>query len=185
VVNYNLRSYVRTVEKKSLTFDHFTSLSLEIMKNLDSPIPLEVILQSYTQGENFECKCNSCKRKSSNIKRTLTISLLPNILILQLKRFSQCYLTGDQKKIEKLIHFPDCLDMKDYMSHKEQNPETKYKLYASLNQKGSLSSGHYTAHVKRYNKWYTCNDRVISNTKRILPETENYILFYVRNDLNF
>jgi len=173
-------------KKKSVTFDHFTSLSLEIMKNLDSPIPLEAILQSFTQGENFEWKCTNCNRKSPNIKRTLTISLLPNILILQLKRFSQCYLTGNQKKIEKLIHFPiDCLDMKDYMSHKEQNPGTRYKLYATLNQRGSLSCGHYTAYVKRYNKWYLCNDRVISLTKNIVPNNENYILFYVRNDLKF
>jgi len=75
--------------------------------------------------------------------------------------------------------------MKDYMSHKEQNPGTRYKLYATLNQRGSLSCGHYTAYVKRYNKWYLCNDRVISLTKNIVPNNENYILFYVRNDLKF
>jgi len=172
--------------KKSVNFDHFTSLSLEIMKDLESPIPLEAVLQSFTHGENIEWKCPACNRKVNKPKRVFTISLLPNILILHLKRFSQCYLTGEQQKIEKLVHFPiDGLDMVDYISnYKEQNPVTKYNLYATLNQKGSLGSGHYTANIKRYKKWYLCNDLGIS-PGNFVPDNQNYVLFYVRNDVNF
>lgn len=171
--------------KKSVTFDHFTSLSLEIMKDLESPIPLAVLLQSFTHGEKIEWRCPACNGKVNNPKRELSISLLPNILIIHLKRFSQCYLTGDQQKIEKLVHFPiNDLDMADYISYKQQNPITKYNLYATVNQRGSLSSGHYTTSVKRYKKWYLCNDRTITTTT-VLPNSENYILFYARNDLQF
>jgi len=74
--------------------------------------------------------------------------------------------------------------MSEYTSEKHQNQNRIYHLYAVSNQRGSLSSGHYTSYVQRYGRWYFCNDlQVTPASKADILSNENYILFYYRQDI--
>jgi len=171
--------------KKSTTFDHFTSLSLELPSS--GRCTINNVLEHFTKSERVEWNCPSCKHKSSP-QRQLTISHLPQVLILHLKRFSQSWITGEHRKIESHIDFPlENLDISQFISerYRSRNPVTGYNLYAVSNQRGSLISGHYTANVKRYKNWFLCNDSNISliiNPSSV-PSEDGYILFYYRKDL--
>jgi len=122
-------------------------------------------------------------------RRKYSISSLPYMLVLHLKRFSQCPYTGDSKKIEDIVSFMyEDFDMSYFLTKKlpeqPQNQPSKYTLYAISNQRGSLVSGHYTSYVRRYGKWFLCNDQKVTPVPEysILSE-ENYILFYFRQDI--
>jgi len=138
--------------KKSTTFDHFTSLSLELPSS--SQCHLYDVLELFTKSERIEWYCPSCQHKSST-ERRLTISSLPQILVLHLKRFTQSWVTGEHRKMECDVCFPlQDMSMAQFISstYKSRNPITQYNLYATANQKGSLVAGHYTAYVKRKKK---------------------------------
>uniref|UniRef100_A0A6B2L6W3 USP domain-containing protein n=1 Tax=Arcella intermedia TaxID=1963864 RepID=A0A6B2L6W3_9EUKA len=171
--------------KKSSKFDHFTSLSMEIPNTTSKQHVME-LLAHFTKSEKVEWNCPFCSRKSFTEKK-ITISHLPEILVLHLKRFSQSWVTGEHRKIQNFVDFPlDNLDLSRFLSenHRKKENFKDYTLYAITNQRGSLSSGHYTAYVNRYNKWYHCNDSSVSlvpNPRSVITE-EAYLLFYYRKD---
>jgi len=183
-----LKSHVicKSCGKKSTTFDHFTSLSLELPQTCSTSI--YPVIDNFTKREKIEWNCPVCHTKSST-ERQLNISRLPQVLILQLKRFSQSWVTGEHRKIETNVSFPlENLNMSAYISenYKSRNPVFLYNLYAISKQRGSLVSGHYTALVKRYKYWYLCNDssvNLVVNPSN-LPTDDAYLLFYFRKDLS-
>ena len=105
--------------------------------------------------------CPQCKmlRKAT---KTLSLSRLPPVLLIHLKRFS--FKGPFTDKIEKLVDFPlKGLDLTNYMppplppgvdragtqtyppeDPRMQIPPYRYDLYAVTNHFGSLSSGHCT-----------------------------------------
>jgi ubiquitin C-terminal hydrolase len=169
-------------QHKSLTFDHFTHLSLELPSA--SPATLHQCLKTFTTLEQVEWDCTSCKHRSVP-SRMLQISSLPKLLILHLKRFRQT-LSGESRKIETFIKFPiENLDLEEFISYKSRNPVRTYNLYAIINQKGSLSSGHYTAFVKRKGRWFLCNDSHVTPVADPfnVVTSDAYLLFYYRVDL--
>jgi ubiquitin C-terminal hydrolase len=90
-------------------------------------------------------------------------------LIIQLKRFKQKnnYL---KIKIEKLVEFPDILDLSEQLVNKKtpmddfpalrqldppiNRSKSKYNLYAIINHEGMLGGGHYYAFAKNGSQWF-------------------------------
>lgn len=97
---------------------------------------------------------------------------LPNVLVLQLKRFGNNNLVGDDSgsdlslsspyKIDTKAPFDDHLiiDMSAaFRSCDLGNQTVKYRLKSfSRHEWGSLNFGHYAARIREGNQWYICND---------------------------
>ena len=140
-------------------------------KSLDKCIELEM------RDEIMEEKrCKKC-HDSTEARKTTTISKLPEILIIQLKRFSFDGLWSN--KIHTPIDCPLELDMGKYTKDKQG----LYQLYGMVDHCGGSSSGHYTATCKdpeSRKTWYCYNDDQTSAgiDENDLSTKHAYILFY-------
>ena len=134
---------------------------------LDALVNKEVMTGSeawcvfYVRSHSFLLKphrrnCPNCKTLRQATKQ-LSLSRLPPVLMIHLKRFS--FKGPFTDKIESFVEFPmKNLDLMSYMPYTDVNLETKlspndaraqvppfkYDLYAVTNHFGSLSSGHCT-----------------------------------------
>ncbi|CAM6118723.1 unnamed protein product [Calypogeia fissa] len=176
-----LRSQVKCTacDHCSNTYDPFLDLSLEIVR-ADS---LTKALARFTavdvlDGDN-KYKCPRCKKKVRALKN-FTIDLVPNILTIQFKRFSN---TGGQGgKIDKKVEFGTTLDLKPFVSN-GQDYVPKYKLFGVLVHSGwSTHSGHYYSFLRASSDiWHVFDDsRVRQVSEKTVLEQKAYMLFYVR-----
>ena len=132
------------------------------------------------------------KRKNSKFKEyiliynSLILSTLPDILIIQLKRFK---VIGEQcKKLFYYVSLPFDLNLNFLLYNKYEysnNNSTIYKLKSMIIHVGSgLQQGHYYSIVKNEldNKWYKLDDEyvVVSGEKFIY-----YIYCYYYNIIYF
>ncbi len=129
----------------------------------------------------------------------MDIYKLPNILIIQLKRFNKDgggrsrygysgvgMIVGSSKNSDT-VDFPiDGLDMTRYVLDPHTGESTVYDLYAISNHSGSLYGGHYIAHCKNSmdGKWYCFNDSSVSKSSEAgLVDPSAYVLFYRRRGI--
>ena len=84
-------------------------------------------------------------------------------------------------KIGKLVKFPiNKLDIRKLLP-KRMRERPVYDLYAKIDHKGSLFSGHYEATVKSNdnNNWFRYDDSyVVKQNESDLCKANTYILFY-------
>ena len=158
-------------------------------------------LDNFCQTEQLHSLvfCTSCNDKTSTRKQ-LAFERFPKVLCIHLKRFDAI----SNKKISDPVEFPAELNMGSYISQWREvssnediddksrvdvlNPSVTYDLYGTINHKGSLYQGHYTANVKAHatNHWYHCNDEFVyhagngNGEKEVLNSDEPYMLFYAR-----
>jgi len=168
---------------KSNTFDPFLDLSLEI-KGCDS---LERALQKFTSPEILDkankYKCPSCG-KLVQAKKQLSIKKAPNVVTIQLKRFSFASMFGT--KIDKHIKFTEKLNLTPYLSNPSTDPHAVYSLYAILVHSGYTStSGHYYSYVKSSaNLWHCMDDSMVTQVSAAKVLNEHaYMLFYIRDEV--
>lgn len=123
---------------------------------------------------------NETTNKKEAVTKRIKFWSLPNILVLDLKRFTH---TG--KKIQNPIDLVmDNLDLSKFVSGYNKS-SYKYELYGVCNHSGGTMGGHYTATIKvKSGQWYLFNDTNISKVKFDgLNNTSGYCLFY-RKKLN-
>jgi len=134
-------------------------------------------------GDYYCSKCLGLKEAKQKADLALP---LPNVLIVQLKRFT--YDVHSDAKIETYIDFPiRNLDLAQYIAQndrKNENISASYDLVAVSNHRGTLISGHYTTYARNYRNrtWYSFNDEItreISDEKDIVTKNA-YILVYVK-----
>lgn len=130
--------------------------------------------------------CSQCQEHRQATK-TIELWKVPDILIIQLKRFASFRSFRD--KIDDAVDFPlEGLDMQKWIrapkiDDDDESNHHLYDLFAIDDHFGGLRGGHYTATVKNYvdGNWYTCND---GNVRReVAPNTRSgsaYLLFYRR-----
>ncbi|KAI8850821.1 hypothetical protein BC829DRAFT_142832 [Chytridium lagenaria] len=188
-----LRSQLQctTCNKTSTTYNPFMYLSVPIpTKNSagvkGGPVYLYDCLAKFAEAEMLDgddaWHCPRCKTRRRS-KKTLTVSRLPTVLIVHLKRF---YFHGPFKdKIETYVDFPiHGLDLKEVLSPNCDKGEGPiYDLYAISNHMGTLTQGHYTAQVHNGHKkqWYLFDDsRITGCDESSLKSKFAYTLFYVR-----
>nr|XP_019008054.1 uncharacterized protein I206_07222 [Kwoniella pini CBS 10737]OCF46835.1 hypothetical protein I206_07222 [Kwoniella pini CBS 10737] len=173
---YRNRLECLTCHKTSTTYDTFMYMSLPVPSG-KSKVVIQELIDEFVKAEVMEKEdawnCPRCKvpRKAT---KTLTISRLPPVLLIQLKRFTtQNGVFWD--KSETPVIFPvKSLDLTRYVPIRQptgnedlddprcQIGPFKYDLYGVSNHMGTLSSGHYTAYVKSSKGWMYCEDSKIS-----------------------
>ncbi len=90
--------------------------------------------------------CHLCKKRQIHIRK-LELYSVPEILIVQIKRFKYDVVSGSSEKDERPIHYPrKNLNLAEYYANGSDMPrDCNYDLYGVILHSGSLNGGHYTA----------------------------------------
>ncbi|KAK6454777.1 uncharacterized protein RJT20DRAFT_129362 [Scheffersomyces xylosifermentans] len=172
----------------STTYNAFSILSLPIPEKLgyssSQSVSLNDCLQEFTATEllddNNKWHCPRCKKFTKSTKK-ITITRLPQVLIIHFKRFRMTP-TGYFNKLDTFVKYPvnETLDLTSYwpkvgtsvnsnikeselvpkekeeqilatLPTRNQQPAFRYKLYGVANHFGNLTTGHYTSYVHKEN----------------------------------
>ncbi|XP_011407549.2 PREDICTED: ubiquitin carboxyl-terminal hydrolase 19-like [Amphimedon queenslandica] len=192
--NPNDSSWVDVINKD---LSAYQSSAKEAIKREGRHIRLKDCLQLFTEPETLPKEnawyCPRCKEHREATKR-LSVSRLPHILIIHLKRFSFSDLTR-RTKIDKHVEFPlTGLDMSPYI-HTDPSSYTAatngtpalYDLYATVNHYGAVFAGHYVANVLSQNgdkrDWLRYDDENVTRiSKNYISDNSTYLLFYRRRE---
>ncbi|KAI0832093.1 cysteine proteinase [Trametes gibbosa] len=198
---YRNRMECLTCHRTSTTYNTFMYLTLPVPTTRSgSKVTLQQCIDAFVKEEVMDKSdawhCPHCKtlRKATKL---LSLSRLPPVLLIHLKRFSAKGPFTD--KIETTVDFPlKGLDLTNYMppplppgvnggsqvSYDDprcQTPPYRYDLYGVTNHFGTLSTGHYTAFIASRGGWLYCDDsRVTSADAKDVVGKPAYILFYKR-----
>ncbi|OMJ89579.1 hypothetical protein SteCoe_8287 [Stentor coeruleus] len=185
--NYN-NLCIRIIWKNSNTYK---PLGTEILSG-DEISSLEDCLSGYTQASLVEMNCSCCFNPFLNSYSELME--IPEILIFHLNRI-EYNPSGAFTRINTLVRFPlKNFDIRRMMINKITNANRNsnnsrrnylYDLYACIDHRGNVSSGHYTAYCKTQNgEWLHFDDEKVSLINKDFEEeivtSRAYILFYKR-----
>nr|XP_033782603.1 ubiquitin carboxyl-terminal hydrolase 19 isoform X2 [Geotrypetes seraphini] len=157
---------------------------------------LEQCLNLFTKPEVLAPEeawyCPKCKQHREASKQ-LMLWRLPNVLIIQLKRFSfRSFIWRD--KINDMVEFPvRNLDLSKFcIGQKEDHQLPIYDLYAVINHYGGMIGGHYTAYARLPNDknsqrsdvgWRLFDDSTVTTVEESQVVTRYaYVLFYRRRN---
>ncbi|CAF1482414.1 unnamed protein product [Adineta ricciae] len=150
-------------------------------------LTLDGCLREFCSIEKLEdswlCEQESC-RKHTEATKQLQFSRLPQILIIQLKRFS--HKDGVREKIETFVEYP--IQELDLSSFSPSSSEAIYELFAIIKHTGSIYGGHYIAYAQHEangkSTWYEFNDSLVSSfcLKDHIVSKDAYLLFYSRRE---
>ncbi len=159
--------------------------------SLPSAVNLYECFDAYCENERLDGENrwrNEKTGEKQEVNKHLTFWSLPEVMIINLKRFSQTNVYGKYKKNTSPVTIPlkgACFSkyVTGYNSDKYV-----YDLFGVCNHSGSLSGGHYTSTVKIADgRWFNFNDSVVKEVKN-MPEnhiegSSPYCLFYRRRNL--
>ncbi|CAG2180978.1 unnamed protein product, partial [Oppiella nova] len=156
-------------------------------------IGLEDCLQLHTKPETLTADnpwyCPKCKEQRQANKQ-ITLWRLPQVLVIQLKRFSFRN-SFWREKLDSMVRYPiHGLDMSQYYVRTDNNPDCPpvYDLFGVVNHFGSLFGGHYTAYAKTSDNyknigWRCFDDSRVESVDEDSVVTRNaYMLFYKLRD---
>lgn len=169
---------IETGKSLSLRPEPFSVLSLSIPNKTN--VTILDCLDEYCKKEemtqvNNNSWFNDDTQKYEDVKRGIIFWSLPNILIIDLKRWSY-----NGRKINKLVETSlTDVDLSNYV--KGYNSKSYiYDLYGVANHSGGSDGGHYTAYIKNANnKWYEFNDTFIREIReKDIVSTKSYCFFF-------
>lgn len=137
------------------------------------------------QGDN--AWFNEKENKKQDVNKKLLFWSLPNIMIIDIKRFITS-MTGKSKKNQQFIDIP--INNVDFSKYVEGYGKEGYiyDLYAICNHHGSIDGGHYSATIKNANaKWYNFNDTQVTEiliNDNIISGNTPYCLFYRKKKIS-
>lgn len=169
-------SSIESGKSLSLTPEPFSIISLPIPDTGEQS--LFDCMNLYCSKEKLEGEnawMNDKLGRKEDVNRGIIFWSLPNILIIDLKRWN-----GHTKKIHNVVSAPLMdADFSKYV--KGYNSKSYvYDLYGVCNHSGGVLGGHYTSHIKNANgKWYDFNDTSVKE----IPENKvishkSYCFFY-------
>ena len=178
----------KTCNYDSVSTEPYFCLNLPIPQADDSSsVSVMTCLDHFFGEEKVNFRCNCTPNKGDPCRTFSVVKPLPDILIIQLKRFNFDPMTEQSSKNSCSVTIPDSLDMSPYVTDKEiTGNECKYELYAICNHIGpGIEQGHYTActHNIISKKWYHYEDASVSELGEnpiTRPGETPYILFYKR-----
>ncbi|OHT06566.1 Clan CA, family C19, ubiquitin hydrolase-like cysteine peptidase [Tritrichomonas foetus] len=190
------------VDYHAVSEEDFTTLGLEVCDQRDIEDSLtSFLLPDYHNDYSAE------DIGKIDVQRFHKIHTAPQILIIQLKRFTYDLKNNRRLKISKKFNFPHHLDITRAMV--DQSSKIEYDLIGVVVHIGNASAGHYFSYCKDYRdnlgnntksnihcQWMSCNDTVVKSFDgSLLPELASgehssgnmrddtaYILFYRRSD---
>ena len=179
-----IRSSIQLSKSKdSVTHQPFFSLQLDMQRDDVTTIQhaLSTLLRPETVTDFIDANSNE-----TTVQKTQTLSKLPSVLILHIKRFN--YIAETCYKVSKQIDYPIHLTLPlSLLSHefREKGPAA-YKLIAVIYHHGEhATGGHYTCAVfcENSQQWMLTDDkeiRPISQELVLKHETNRtaYLLFY-------
>ena len=127
-------------------------------------------------GDNKWMNDNTGEKQ--NVNKNLTFLSLPNVLIIELKRYGY-----NNNKIHTVVNTPLCdLDLSIYVSGYESEKYV-YDLFGTGNHSGNTYGGHYTANIKNANgKWYNFNDTFINEISEDKIINANTYSFFIEKN---
>lgn len=154
-----------------LNYNNYSNI---IKLSIDDVSNIILALKQYTTTSFIDdFKCEKCE-VTSKIKSRSLLSRIPNILIIQLLRF-----TNGGIKIDKVINIPLVISLNKF-SHNCNNTTLRL-VSVSCHVAFSMNTGHYYSIIKK-DKWYMVNDNDINELdERIALQhifQNGYILFY-------
>ncbi|KGO77529.1 Peptidase C19, ubiquitin carboxyl-terminal hydrolase 2 [Penicillium italicum] len=168
-----------------VVFDHAMVVSQK--KPKPSNVTLDQCLDEFSKEEILSRAdswfCPQCKTHVSATKK-FELWRTPDIMVVQLKRFSQ-FRGRNGHKISTLIDFPfEGLDLSSRVEGPMGGKSAVYDLIAVDNHMGGMGGGHYTAYIKDFvsGAWVYCNDtsaKNVTNMQSIITAGA-YLLFYRR-----
>ena len=170
--------HVSVIEKdgKELSIKPEPYFIIDLPLDLEKPtINIKDCFDKYCKPELIEDWKNEETGENEHVNRVIKFWSLPNILVIDLKRF-----TFDGKKIQKPVNLElDNLDLREYIEGYNKDSFI-YELYGVCNHSGGVLGGHYTATVKiECGEWYLFNDTNVSPIKFTGENnTSGYCLFY-------
>jgi len=173
---YGIHVSVIEKEEKTLSIKPEPYFIIDLPLDLEkSSINIKDCFKKYCASEIIEDWKNEETNELESVERKIKFWSLPNILVIDLKRF-----TYDGKKIQKPINLElDDLDLTEFVEGYNKN-SFKYELYGVCNHSGGVLGGHYTATVKvKSGDWYLFNDTNVSKINFTGENnTSGYCLFY-------
>lgn len=192
--------------RQSVTFDPFLDISLSIdfkssfrrgtnghyswppiskqYHNMGHEVSLKECLFKFTEEEMLtgieQVYCCSCKAHQ-DVTKKLTFYRVPEVLVVQLKRFS------NDEKLLTPVYLSDPINFSNFIAKEArdcfyQNESIEYQLLGVVKHYGSLRGGHYTCQVKNSSEeWYDYNDSTVKKLHHFNPsDSSSYVLFYGR-----
>jgi ubiquitin C-terminal hydrolase len=183
-------SKITCLECKNIsgTFEAFNILSIEL-PFVQRTCGIHELLDNFTRDEELtsdnKFQCEYCGRLT-NATKQIKIWELPNVMIIQLKRFKSH--AGFNRKITTEIGIPIInFNMQNYTSDIHPQSNTIYDLCAIVDHQGVCDGGHYLAYCKNAlnNEWYEYNDSHVTHIDKeiigtVLNSDSAYLLFYTR-----
>uniref|UniRef100_A0A3B3C5X8 USP domain-containing protein n=1 Tax=Oryzias melastigma TaxID=30732 RepID=A0A3B3C5X8_ORYME len=159
----------------------FMSLPLALVKSHKKFYNVVDGLQEFFKvshlDEDNQLYCDKCSQKSDASTKCF-ITRHPEVLMLLLKRFEFNYSCMSYVKNDRVVDVPHTINI----------PENQtYEIYAFVEHFGSLRGGHYTATIKKEDRWFCFNDSSVSYLRdqpfqehKSLKSQSAYLLFYKR-----
>jgi len=170
----------RNCKNKNTRFEPWMMIKAPIDKSKGDNQPLsDCIDKAYDKELLDDYQCDNCKtRGQADLEHT--ISKLPPIVILSLKRFD-----NDNNKIRTKVDIDlDKVDLAKWISFPSvsKHISTEYSVFAAIEQHGGTRGGHYISYAKHNDAWVCYDDT--SNTEVPAANVINqdtYVLFMTRN----
>ena len=183
---------------------NYLSLRPEPYMLIHIPIPSKEVVNIRNTDKNVtlfdcfnkQCECellegdnawfNEKENKKQNVNKRLLFWSLPNIMIIDIKRFITS-MNGKSKKNQQFIDIP--INNVDFSKYVEGYAKETYiyDLYAICNHHGQIDGGHYSATIRTSNgKWYNFNDTQVTEilvNDNIISGNTPYCLFYRKKKL--
>lgn len=179
----NISAIDQNQESLSLTAEPFSIMSLPIPANLAEPTLFDC-LDLYCAKEILEGSnawLNPKTQERVPVHRGILFWSLPQLLIIDLKRWNTGSQEKQKPKVQKLVRLGlTNLDFSSYVAG--YNPTSYiYDLYGVCNHSGGSLGGHYTANVKNANgKWYNFNDTNVKEIAELNVVTNQAYCLFLR-----
>ena len=202
-LSLDIRNSNISIKKKKLILTNGTQTTKEI-----APMDLGECLDRFTAVETLSSDSYTCRQcaSSQEARKCLSLSRLPLVVPIHLKRFSHNKNSATSSKVETKIHFPFTLDLARYTkssgsvakkindtglhiegegdaSHSasdEKGVVALYELSSVVVHKGKIDNGHYISYTRQGDEWFRFDDSMVVQVdeKEVLG-AEAYMLFYV------
>lgn len=164
---------------QTYSFEKFLDIPLLLPRDSMSKIDLDRIINMHFEEKEtiqWGTKCFRCKKKTQQEKE-LKITRPPEVLILSVQK-----LTPRFDRSSTMIQFSEEINIDKYIDREcYRGPSCVYQLYGIMNHSGTMSFGHYYAHINVQGKWMEFNDSTVSNCYYLSnPSRYAYVFFYKR-----